>query len=755
MAENKKQKNRKKISAVRSLFKLLGAFFLVAGIIVCFIGAGVISSCMIEAFNFSPEDFQIGRTSGIYYTAENGETLLYQNVNSSSNRHWIKYDKIPADMVNAAIAIEDERFYSHKGVDLKRTIAAFVVNITGSDTFGGSTITQQVVKNITKDDERYAMRKIREIFRAIKFESEYSKDEIMEFYLNIAHFGSGNGVQAASYAYFGKDVSELNLAECASIVGITQYPTRYNPLKNPENNKARQETILAKMLELEMITQEEHDEAVSYKLDFSKGTDVDSTNSRQSYFTELVINDVTNDLIDQGYTEAVAKSMLYNGGLTIYSTVDPYIQEAMEEVLENRKNYTSASNVQAAMVIIDPYTGQVKGCVGGAGVKDRDLGLNRAVDTYRQPGSTIKPLAVYGPAMDEGIVYGPASAVVDQPIDINGYKPKNWYSGYRGRTTVRNAIIQSMNTPAVQMVDEMGVDISLSYLNDKYHISSISDKDRLAAVSLGGLTNGVSVLEWTAAYATFPNDGEWISPCSYTKVVDHSGKIILEKEQQTEHVFSQETNFMMTDILRSTATSMGGAIGGMTCAGKTGTTNNNVDKWYMGFTPYYVGGVWIGNDDSSPMSDGATMNAPQKIWRAVMSKVHKNLDDIGFASAPSGVRRVQVCSYTGKIGAEKCTKIYDYVNSDTVKYCNGNHYIPPEETEEGEETTTDTDISNLPENGDNTGTSENSQPSDGSTSGNEQGSSENGQATTPSTGTAGGSTGTTSQPSAGNITTTH
>lgn len=682
MAKKIKLKHPSKM--FRSIFKLIGTVLLIAGIIVGFIGCGVVSSSMIEAFNFNPEDFQIGRASSIYYTNSTGQTALYQNVNSASNRQWISIDKIPDNMKNAAIAIEDERFYQHNGVDIKRTIAAFVVNITGSDTFGGSTITQQVVKNITNDDERDAMRKVREIFRAIKFESEYSKDEILEFYLNIAYFGSGNGVQAASYAYFGKDVSELNLAECASIVGITKYPSKYNPLTNPENNKERQEVVLSKMLELEMISEEEYEQAVAYELDFSGGkTSESNSDSRQSYFTELVINEVVDDLMtEKGYTEAVAKSMIYNGGLTIYSTVNPKIQTAMENVLENRNTFTSASNVQAAMVIIDPYTGQVKGCVGGAGKKDRDLGLNRAVDTFRQPGSTIKPLAVYGPAMDEGLIAGPGNIVIDQPIDINGYKPKNWYSGYRGATTVRNAIINSMNTPAVQVVDEMGVDVSLSYLKDKYHISSINSKDALAAVSLGGLTTGVNVLEWTAAYATFPNDGEWISPCSYTKVVDHSGKIILKKEQQTEHVFSSETNFMITDILRSTATSMGGAISNMSCAGKTGTTNNNVDKWYMGFTPYYVGGVWVGNDDSKPMSDGATMNSPQKIWRAVMSEVHNGLDDMGFSPAPSGVKQVSICTQTGKIAASGCTKTYEYINSDYAKYCSGNHPKPePEETD--------------------------------------------------------------------------
>lgn len=677
-------KRKTKKLTPRNVLSIIGTLLLIVGIIVCFIGAGVISSCMIEAIDFNPEEFQIGMSSSIYYYDDNNQPKFYQAVNSESGRQWIKYDKIPQNMIDAAIAIEDERFYSHKGVDLKRTVGAVIVNIIGSDTYGGSTITQQVVKNITRDDERDALRKIREIFRALKFESEYTKDEIMEFYLNICHFGSGNGVQAASYAFFGKDVTELNLAECASIVGITKYPTRYNPLINPDKNKERQEIVLSQMLKLEMISQEEYDEAVNYPLEFKSAEGV-SGSSRQSYFTELVISSVMDDLVNkEGYTEAVAKSLIYNGGLTIYSTVDPTIQTAMEEVMEDRSLYTTSQTVQAAMVIIDPYTGQVKGCVGGAGEKDRDLGLNRAVDTYRQPGSTIKPLAVYGPAFEHGIIAGPGSTIEDKPINYNGYTPQNWYAGYKGLTTIREAIIQSMNTPAVQTVYEMGVDISINYLKNKYEISTISKNDANLAVALGGLTNGVNVLEWTAAYATFPNDGEWISPCSYIKVVDHSGKVLLETEQHSRQVFSPETNFLITDVLNSTAESslIGGAISGMTCAGKTGTTNSNVDKWYMGFTPYYVGGVWVGNDDSTPMNNAATASSPQRIWRNVMAKIHKNLPNIGFASAPANIKYVSLCKHTGKMTTDTCEKIKDYVNIKYAKYCDGEH--PEEENPEGE-----------------------------------------------------------------------
>ena len=716
---------KKKQKGARSVFRLFGAIFLIAGVVISFIGAGIISSCLVEAFDFSPDDYQIARTSTIFYTDVSGKNNIYENVNSPSNLRWITSDKIPDKMKEAAVAIEDERFYQHHGVDIKRSFGALLGYITGNDSYGGSTITQQVVKNITKDDKHDATRKIREIFRALKFESEYSKDEILEFYLNIAYFGYGNGVQAASHAYFGKDVSELNLAECASIVGITKYPSMYSPLLNPEKNKERQEIVLRKMFELGMISKEEYDEAVSYELKITGNTYSENAEPKQSYFTELVIKEVIDDLVAGGkYSEAVAKSLVYNGGLSIYSTVDPEIQSIMENILENRRNYTSDNSLQAAMVVIDPYTGQVKGVVGGAGEKPGDLVLNRAVDTFRQPGSTIKPLAVYGPAMEKGLLFGPGSRLVDQPIDIHGYKPHNWYTGYKGLVTLRNAIVWSMNTPSVQTVDKMGVDVSRSYLENKYHISSITESDGLAGVSLGGLSKGVNVLEWTAAYATFPNDGEWISPASYTKVLDHAGNVIIEKKQKKEKVFSEQTNYLMTDILQSTAQSslIGGAIRGMSCAGKTGTTNNSVDKWYMGFTPYYVGGVWVGHDNSKPMSEGATSNSPQRIWKSVMSEIHKNLDDIGFPSAPKGVKKVALCAATGKLASSKCAVTYDIANTNTIKYCDGKHpsvYHPPvekkdedneeENTEQNEEGGSEGENTENSEGGESGGTEQNTE----------------------------------------------
>ncbi len=703
MARTKYEPKRKGSKfSLRCLFILPATALFVAGIITTFIVIGFISSCLVEAFDFSPEDYQIARTSTIYYVDENGKSVVYENINSPSNRRWVKIDKIPKEMKDALVAIEDERFYSHHGVDYKRTAGAILGFVSGNDSYGGSTITQQVVKNITKDNERDAMRKVREIFRAVKLESEYSKDEILEFYLNVAHFGVGNGVQAASHAYFGKEPIDLNLAECACIVGITQYPSKYNPLKDPEANKKRQETVLKKMYELGMIDKNKYKEALEYELVFSTGTQTTDDPSSQSYFTELVIDQVVKDLVEKGgYSQSLAESTVYNGGLTIYTTIDPKIQTILENSMLDMTKYTTDPELQAAVVVMDPYTGQIKGLVGGAGEKNGDLVLNRAVDTYRQPGSTMKPVAVYGPAMELGLIYSPSSPIVDKKVYFEDVKwePKNYYNGYKGATTIRRAVELSMNTPAAQLAHEMGYEEGLSYLRDKYHISSLKPSDQLAAVSLGGMTKGVNLIEWTAAYCTFPNGGEWIKPVCYTKVVDHRGKVILSNKQKTEYVFSPETTFLMTDILRTTATSMLGNIPGMSCAGKTGTSNDTKDKWYMGFTPYYVAGVWVGHDNATALNDYATMNSPQKIWKAVMTDIHADLDDIGFGAAPEGIKKVRLCASTGKLATSACPSIYDYANTNMIKYCSGRHALPKveeppkskEETPEEEAPTEETE----------------------------------------------------------------
>ena len=383
-------------------------------------------------------------SSQIIYIDSQGNEQHLTTLSAEQNRVWVGLADIPQDMKDAFIAIEDERFYSHHGVDIKRTTKAFFSfignKLTGkSSSFGGSTITQQLVKNITGDDDVTAARKIQEMSRAVNLEKQLSKDEILELYLNSIYLSQGcNGVQAASQKFFGKSVSELNLAECASIAGITQFPSRYDPLVNPQNNKEKQEVVLAKMLELGYITQEEHDSAVAYQLVF---TEVDpatlSTGTINSYFTDQVVCDILEDLKGLGYSDIIAQKMLYSGGLKIVVTLDPNVQSAMENVFENTDNfpnYNPDNPIQAAMVVLDPYTGAVKGVVGGVGKKSGNLVLNRASQTLRQPGSSIKPIAVYGPAIENGVIT-PADIYKDEEItfiDGNGkpWTPRNYDNTY-------------------------------------------------------------------------------------------------------------------------------------------------------------------------------------------------------------------------------------------------------------------------------------------------------------------------------------
>ena len=348
-------------------------------------------------------------SSQVCYIDSNGEERTYTSLSAEENRIWVDLEEIPENMKNSIVSIEDERFYTHKGFDLKRTTKAFFVYLGNKitrkpTTFGGSTITQQLIKNVTMDRDRTAARKIREISSAIRLEKKLEKDEILELYLNTIYLSQGcNGVQSASLKFFGKPVGELSLAECASLAGITQYPSLYDPLVNPENNKEKQELVLSKMLELEYITQEEHDAAVAEELKFSEFDPRElETGVVHSYFVDHLIEEVTNDLIEKGYSKTLATKMLYSGGLRIVSTIDPKVQSSMEKVFEDTSNFPAGTGTeggpQASMVVLDPYTGEIKGLVGGAGLKPGNLVLNRASGTIRQPGSTIKPIAVYAPA---------------------------------------------------------------------------------------------------------------------------------------------------------------------------------------------------------------------------------------------------------------------------------------------------------------------------------------------------------------------
>lgn len=670
---------------------LVGALVVVAVIVSgCFGLFGLDSEFDVNALD-------LNYTSIVYYTDENGEAHELERLYKSQNRVWADITEIPQYMQDAFVSIEDERFYSHNGVDIPRTLKATVMYVfKRSSSFGGSTITQQLVKNITNDKEARPDRKIREMWRAMSLERKYSKEQILELYLNTIFLANNcNGVQAAANKYFGKDVSELSLAQCASIAGITQYPTRYDPLANPDKNIEKQHVVLGKMLELGKISQQEYDDAIAEELDFQDHA-VNGSEHVQSYFIDQLINDLIQDLQQKkGYSADFAEKTVYNGGLKIYATIDPEVQKTMEQVYENSANFPSVSGEvkpQSAMVVLNPHTGGIAGTVGGIGKKSGDRILNRASMSYRQPGSTTKPLSVYAPAIEQGKIM-PSTIVEDAPIEINGWKPSNYYKGYKGKVTARTALKESMNTPAIRVLQEVGVDYSYDFMTKKLGFTSLvenetrdgqnySDKN-LSSLALGGLTDGLSATEMAAAYAAFVNNGLYNKPHTYTKVINGDGETVLENKSEPTVAMSESTAFLVNSMLQSVISDGTGTAAKlsvkMSAGGKTGTTDEQNDRWFAGFTPYYVGVVWYGYDQPKSL-EFLSYHPCMPVWKKVMDAIHKNLPSKNF-TMPSTIEPAEVCAVTGTLASNDCSTITEYFKAGKTptSYCTGHGEEPSSE----------------------------------------------------------------------------
>lgn len=661
--KKKNKKEEKKNTSNLILRTLLTVFLFVAALGVLFVGTMIISASFEE---IDVDNYVMNLTSEVYYTdSVTGNPISIDKIYSNENRIWVSFLEMPQHLKDAAVAIEDERFYKHHGIDFKRTLGAtFYYFIDRDRGYGGSTITQQVVKNITGNTDRSVERKIKEMWNSFRLERKMSKDQILELYLNTIYLSQGcNGVGAAAHMYFDKEASELTLAEAAAIVGITQYPTRYDPFLNPENNKEKQETILAKMLELGYIDKKEHDDAVAEKLSFVKSNMRTGTNFN-SYFTDQVIMDVAKELAEKkSYDYDAAFKLLHTGGFKIYSTIDPEIQKAVDRVYQNSDNFKDGG--QSAIVIIDPETGEVKAMSGGGGKKEGDFVLNRATMTLRQPGSSIKPLAVYAPALEYGIIT-PSTIYEDKKVTYGSWSPKNFYSGFRGNMTVTTAVKLSVNTVAVQILDELGVDKSFNFLKNKLGISSLVDSKTvngtvltdktLGALALGGLTDGVSVYEMAGAYSAIANDGVYIRPHTFTRVVDKNGKVVLEADTTKTTAMSKDTALQMKQLMLGVTASGGtgveAAISGVPVAGKTGTTDDNYDKWFAGITPYYVGVTWYGFDIPKDMGY-YSYNPAINLWKKVMTDVHSGLPSKSFAGVKTTVN-VEICNVSGKVATDIC-----------------------------------------------------------------------------------------------------
>ena len=647
-------------------------------------------------FNFEDQFSRTGMnlTSVVYYEDEDGNLQYYERLIADQNRIWVDIENVPRNLKDAFVAIEDQRFYGHHGIDIKRTSGA-VLNVIfkGDSSYGGSTITQQLVKNVTADSENTTARKIREMVRAVIVEARMEKDEILELYLNSIYLGHGaNGVQAAAKVYFNKDVKDLTLVECASIAGITKYPSMYDPIIEPEANKERRQLVLDKMLELEYITQEEYDEASSAQLSVLTPEE-DERNTTQSYFVDYLYEELLADLMSLGYSQTYATDLIYNGGLKIVSTVDPEIQAIMNDAYENGTGFPTfyGEAPQSAMVITDPHTGYIKGIVGGTGKKTGARVLNRASQTRRQPGSTMKPIAVYGPAINEGVITL-ASRVQNTPLKIGNWEPLNANKSFFSESeSIRSAVASSLNLPAARILEELTIDTSYRYVTESMHLNlTKSDKD-YSPLSLGGVSEGVTVIELNSAYASFANGGDYIQPVSYSKVYDANGKLLIDNTPEQNQVFSEETAFIMTELL---STAAGHSISGIQTCGKTGSSDNYMDRWFAGFTPYYSGVVWVGYDEQKVISSSSS-NPATTIWHSIMERVHENYASKSFEQ-PVGVERVFTCSYTGQFGTSSCSGSNEYVNTRLMSgYCSGDHSniigtpgsMPEEEEEtEGEET---------------------------------------------------------------------
>lgn len=598
-------------------------------------------------------------------------TILYDDkgdviggLHAGENRTEIGLNKVPKNLINAFIATEDQDFYTHHGVNFKGILRAVIRNVQSGDltSQGASTITQQLARNAFLTSDKRWERKVKEILLAFKLESHFSKDEILEMYLNKIYFGAGAyGVQAASTTYFGKDAGDLSLEECALLAGLVQSPNNYNPFQHYDKAKARQLVVLDNMVKCNYIDKASADTASNKELHFKK---VQNANTRYGYYIDAVVEEAI-DILGQtkGYQND-PNSAIYKSGLKIYTSMNTNMQERAEELFYSAKNFPNerknGQQIQAGMAIIDDTNGQVKAVMGGRQY-EQQRGFNRATDAYRQPGSSIKPLSVYGPALEEGFM--PFHVLDDAPLSykMGGevWNPKNYDLAYRGLITMRTAVQYSVNTYAVQLLDEIGIKTGFKFakslgleLVDKKGTNDLA----LAPLSLGGLTKGATPLQMAAAYGAFGNSGIYAKPHFITSIVDANGVIIYKHTQESKRVMSEDTSWLMTNLLQTVVQSGTGTnarISGVLAAGKTGTSEEYRDSWFCGFVPGFSGAVWMGYDQNYTMTNVYGGGYPALIWKSMMQEALKT-KKISPQSKPGDIIQVRVCSKSGKLPSEAC-----------------------------------------------------------------------------------------------------
>jgi len=681
------------------------------------------------------------------YDSEGNQTQ--QLVGSNGNRVYVKIDKIPQDVIDAFVAIEDERFWEHNGIDIRGIFRAFFTGITGGFDQGASTITQQLLKNrvfeggMETNMSDKIERKIQEQYLAVQLENIMDKETILEYYLNTINLGQNTlGVEAASQRYFGKSVSELTLSEATVIAGITKNPSSLNPISYPEKNAERRQTILFKMREQGYISEEEYQEALQddvYERIQLHNEEYISNASVNSYFVDELIEQITADLVEHlGYNSTQAYNLLYRGGLKIYTTQNSELQSICDEVIADESLYPASSTYeltyrltvmdendeahnyseydlrsyfraknskfdlyfknkddatpyieefrksvvtdtdkidgeniaftiqpQVSFVLMDQATGQVKAIVGGRGTKMASRTLNRATNTLRQPGSTFKILSTFLPALDtKGMTLTSVQDDCEYYYPGTTRKVNNWNGNkYNGLSTIRQAIMNSMNVVSVKTLEQVTPQTGFSYLQKLGFTSLVENRtdentnhvysDVNLSLALGGITDGVSNLELTNAYASIANGGIYTKPVFYTKIVDHNGKILLENKPETSQVMKESTAWLLTNAMQDVVTTGTGKKvaflnKSMPIAGKTGTTSNDYDLWFVGYTPYYTAGIWGGYDNNFDQDDSTYTKV---IWRTIMERIHKNLERKEFTK-PDSIVSAKVCTKSGKLAVE-------------------------------------------------------------------------------------------------------
>ena len=729
-----------------------------------------------------------------------------------SNRLPVTLDQIPVDLQHAVVAIEDERFYEHNGIDVKGILRAGMKALTTGDfSEGASTITQQLLKNNVFTNwtsestqlERFT-RKIQEQYLAVQVEKKTDKDTILENYLNTINLGAGSyGVQAAARQYFDKDIWDLNLSECATLAGITQNPTKFNPIINPDSNRKRRKEVLQHMLDQNYITQDQYDEALAddvySRIQAAQEKNSSTENTVYTYFEDELTDQIINDLMNiKGYTKKQATNLLYSGGLKVYTTQDSKIQNILDEEYADPSNYPDtvqyeldyaltvtdpngnqvnyskemlqlyfqnedpdfdllfdspedgqtyvdkykasilangskvlaervnfAPQPQSSMSVIDQHTGYVKALIGGRGEKTASLTLNRATDTTRQPGSTFKIVSTYAPALNEkGMSL--ATTFEDEPYEYpDGSPVNNATRSYNGTTTIRTAIQNSINVVAVKCLEKVTPELGLKYL-DNFGFTTLAhgteaDKDANGnvwsdanlATALGGITRGVTNVELCASYAAIANDGNYIKPIYYTKILDHNGNVLIENTAAERSVIKESTAFLLTSAMEDVVKQGTGTacqLDNMPVAGKTGTTEAYNDLWFVGYTPYYTCAVWSGYDNNEKLPDYAR-NFHKALWKKVMTRIHEGLPSKEFEK-PASVEKLSVCEETGLLPRAGCPVITEYFDVGTMptEYCDQHFYDSDDsydydynyDTDSSDQTdnTTDTDNSGNSDNGD-------------------------------------------------------